>query len=73
MSIESMHHAHYADGSGWCPYVEITLAMQRLRWGQHSTGHLRNGMCSRCHSRTQVVCGIEDPCKACLVLVVWPY
>lgn len=27
-----MHHAHREDGSGWCPYADITLAIQRLRW-----------------------------------------
>lgn len=27
-----MHHAHYGDGSGWCPYADITLAIQRIRW-----------------------------------------
>jgi histone deacetylase 11 len=26
-----MHHAHHADGSGWCPYADITLAIQRVR------------------------------------------
>lgn len=30
-----MHHAHRGDGSGWCPYADITLAIHRLRcaWG----------------------------------------
>jgi histone deacetylase 11 len=27
-----MHHAHRDDGSGWCPYADITLAVQRIRW-----------------------------------------
>lgn len=26
-----MHHAHRADGSGWCPYADITLAVRRVR------------------------------------------
>eukprot|EP00882_Tetradesmus_deserticola_P020719 GHRQ01022388.1.p1 GENE.GHRQ01022388.1~~GHRQ01022388.1.p1 ORF type:complete len:239 (+),score=59.05 GHRQ01022388.1:91-807(+) len=26
-----MHHAHREDGSGWCPYADITLAVQRIR------------------------------------------
>jgi histone deacetylase 11 len=27
-----MHHAHREDGAGWCPYADITLAVQRVRW-----------------------------------------
>ncbi|KAF6250370.1 hypothetical protein COO60DRAFT_881687 [Scenedesmus sp. NREL 46B-D3] len=26
-----MHHAHSEDGAGWCPYADITLAVQRIR------------------------------------------
>ncbi|WIA41682.1 hypothetical protein OEZ86_009029 [Tetradesmus obliquus] len=26
-----MHHAHREDGAGWCPYADITLAVQRVR------------------------------------------
>eukprot|EP00879_Flechtneria_rotunda_P007198 GHRR01007553.1.p1 GENE.GHRR01007553.1~~GHRR01007553.1.p1 ORF type:complete len:311 (+),score=89.80 GHRR01007553.1:220-1152(+) len=26
-----MHHAYWQDGSGWCPYDDITLAIRRLR------------------------------------------
>jgi histone deacetylase 11 len=26
-----MHHAHREDGAGWCPYADITLAVQRIR------------------------------------------
>jgi histone deacetylase 11 len=26
-----MHHAHRSEGSGWCPYADITLAIKRIR------------------------------------------
>eukprot|EP00878_Enallax_costatus_P020621 GHUV01021806.1.p1 GENE.GHUV01021806.1~~GHUV01021806.1.p1 ORF type:complete len:252 (+),score=62.81 GHUV01021806.1:2675-3430(+) len=26
-----MHHAHREDGSGWCPYADITLAIHKIR------------------------------------------
>lgn len=26
-----MHHAHHADGGGWCPFDDIYLAVRRLR------------------------------------------
>lgn len=26
-----MHHAHWEDGAGWCPYADITLAIRRIR------------------------------------------
>jgi hypothetical protein len=41
-----MHHAHSADGSGWCPYADITLAIHRLRW-ERAVG-LLFGCCRAC-------------------------
>ena len=34
-----MHHAHASTGMGWCPFADITLAVQRLR--QASGGAVR--------------------------------